>query len=105
MMMMTIEFKNEPFPASAPPRGRLPARRTQMRNLKWGSRPPLSSYTRLDQPAVVQRRHTCINAHLPCDTINGEALLLLKIWRIHPVEISHLDGVCALCRNIPLLVV
>ena len=26
MMMMTLEFKNQPFPASAPPRGSLPRR-------------------------------------------------------------------------------
>ena len=73
-----------------------------------GSRghPLLLRPTRLDQTTVVQRSHACINAYLPGDTINGEALLLLKIWRIHPVEISHLDGVYALCCcNLPLRVI
>lgn len=45
MMMMTMEFKNQPFPASAPPRGR-PPRREDPR--ETGSRGRPGSYAPLD---------------------------------------------------------
>lgn len=55
--------------------------------------PPLLSScrpARLHYAPIIPRRHASINTHLPCNTVHGEALLLLQIWHVHSIQISHL---------------
>lgn len=89
-----------------PPRGRHPRREYLLK--RAASAPLLSSCrpARLHHAPIIPRRHASINTHLPCNTVHGEALLLLQIWHVHSIQISNLDVVGSLrCSDVPLLFV
>lgn len=60
------------------------------------------SNTATRQAPVIERGDACVNANLVAHTVHRPAFLLLKVWRVHTVEVRHFDCVAALrCGDVP----